>query len=107
LAASLTAPCWQAKRPSELLGENRPWQLQGESEFEGWLQLHLAHLKSFRTSRKEARQAVKNRLYSMFVSHLVCERTGKGLNCKTIVNDTTHRVPSCFPCSPDGMGRGT
>ncbi len=56
----------------------------------------LPHLRSFWTSRKEARQAVKSRLYPMFVSHLVCKRTGKGFNCKTIYNDTTTECRAVF-----------
>lgn len=56
----------------------------------------LPHLRSFRTSRKEARQAVKNRLYPMFVSHLVCKRTGKGFNCQAIYNDTSTECRATF-----------
>ena len=41
----------------------------------------------------------------MFVSHLVCKRTGKGFNRKTIYNDTTTECRAIFPRSPDGMGR--
>lgn len=54
------------------------------------------HLSSFRTSRKEARQAVVDRLYPMFVSHLICKRTGKGFNCKTTYNDTTTECRAVF-----------
>jgi hypothetical protein len=56
----------------------------------------LPHLKSFNTSRDEARQAVVNRLYPMFVSHLVCKRAGKGFNCKTVYNDTTTQCRATF-----------
>ena len=51
-----------------------------------------------RTSRNEARQAGQgvNRLYPMFVSHLVCKRTGRGFNCKTIYNDTTTECRAVF-----------
>jgi hypothetical protein len=54
------------------------------------------HLRSFWTSRREARRAVKERLYPMFVSHLVCKRTGKGFNCKTVYNDTTTECRAIF-----------
>jgi hypothetical protein len=56
----------------------------------------VPHLSSFWTSRNEARQAVVNRLYPMFVSHLVCRRTGKGFNCRTTYNDTTTECRAVF-----------
>jgi hypothetical protein len=56
----------------------------------------LPHLRAFRTSRKEARQAVLRRLYPMFVSHLVCKRHGRGFYCKTTFNDTVSECRAVF-----------